>query len=109
MATSRLRSSLKLRFEIPATSTLTVDKVSLAKFRELRYFVSCWNSDNTKSMDMRVMNNDSQLSDTVFGRVGSLPLSIGAVVNGTDGELRITNPNATAMQVELQRFRLGRS
>jgi len=106
---ARLKSGEKIRKVVPPTSTETIDTVALTKFRGLRYFVTGWNGDKTKVLDLSVRNiGQTSVEDNVFGRMGDLPLSVGAIVSGSDILLNVTNPNAFAINVEVFKFLMGR-
>ena len=107
----RRRVAKKIRKTVPALSTLTVDTVATSKFRGLKYFLSAWQiGGNSKSLDMRVQNNNGVISDTVSDRIGGvLSMSIGASISGSDTILEVTNPNGFALEIELFRFKLGGS
>ncbi len=109
MPTARLKVGEKIRKTVPASSKETIDTVALSKFRGLRYFVTGWNGSKTKVMDMVVRNiGGTSVEDSVFGRLGDLPLSIDANVSGSDILLEVTNPNAFDIDVEVLKFLMGR-
>jgi len=96
----------RLSGTIPATSSLDLDATALTDFTFLRYFLSAKNAAGSlvKGMDMSLINKSGVLSDSVFGRNGSLPLAVNAVVSGSDAVLRITNSNAFSVNVEAIRL-----
>lgn len=98
---------LRIKKTVPATSTLTVDTIKTAKYKNLRYHIVVHAAGFTKSFDMSVINDGSSVKDSVFGRVGQLPASINALLSGTDTILEVTNPNAFDFEIELIRFKLG--
>ncbi len=105
---ARLKVGEKKRTTIAAGATETVDSQALTKFRGLRYFITSWNGTQTKVMDMTVRKvSASAVDDSVFGRLGDLPITIGAKVSGSDMILEVTNPNAFAINVEVFKFIMG--
>ena len=107
MAIARVIGLKKIKIEIPANTTLDVDTVALSKFKVLQYSVTCHSGNLTKGLEMKVVQDNSLLFDTVYGRTGSLPLAINATIEGSNGVLKITNPNASLMHAELLKVSFG--
>lgn len=96
----------KVTKTIGSAATETLDSIPLAKFNGLRYFVTGKNNtnDKTKVLDLTVRKAGASVFDSVFGRIGDLPLQISTSQSAGDIIVQITNPNAFAIDVEAFRF-----
>jgi len=108
MAKALLKTAIRIRKTVPSLTTVTIDTVLFVNFRGLRYFVTSWNGTKSKVFDFTVRNiNNTSVDDSVFGRLGDLPLSIKASVSGSGIIVEVTNPNAFAITVEVLKFLMG--
>ncbi len=107
MSVSRLNIPAKITLVIPASTIGTVDTIPLVEFHKLKYDFVAFNGSNSKGLSMDVLNKNGSLLDTVFSRTGNLPLSVNADVNGLNAELKVINPNAFSITVEVLRFLTG--
>lgn len=109
MPKSRVKAKDLIKKTVAASATVTIDTVALAKFKGLRYFVSGSGGTKTKVLDLTVRNiNGVGVEDSIFGRVGDLPMQIGAILSGSDIILQATNPNLFDIDIEVCKFTLGR-
>ena len=92
---------------VPSLTALDIDTIPTAEFKGLRYHLTAFGGTKSKQMDITVLNEDGTLTDTVFGRVGSVPMSVAAVISGSNTVLWVTNPNGFSIDVDLVRARTG--
>lgn len=104
---SVIDSAKPIRTFVGAGQTKDVDTTDVAGFNGLRYFIAAWGNSRSKSMDMLVNRDDGDVNDQVFGRAGALPMSINAVESGGNVLIRVMNPNAFQIDIELLKFVLG--
>jgi len=92
--------------EVASSSTESLDSIALSNFQTAKYIVSVFNSvaNETSSFEMLVKNDGSGLTDTVYDKInGGVDYTIGAVINVSDMELRLTNNEANSLDVTIVR------
>jgi hypothetical protein len=95
---------------IPSGSTVTVDSVLYASIKSIDYFISLYKPDFTKakSLKMTVTKINSDLSDTVYSRVGNdVDCSVIANKVGLNANLIITNNEAFSIECSFKKQTLN--
>jgi hypothetical protein len=103
-------SSIKFRRflkTIPANTTQDLDSNSVSTFKGVKYLLKAWGSSKVKELEMNVVRSDASLSDSVFGKVGTLPLSVDAVEDSGSVVLRVQNSNNFDIQTEVIKLLLS--
>jgi len=88
---------------VTASATKVVDTVALADFKSIEYFVNVNNdaNDKSKSFTLRVVNLNTSLKDSLFGKIGSASMAIDAIINGGNMDIEITNNEIFDLGVSL--------
>lgn len=103
-----IAGGLRVKDTIDPTSTKTIDTVPLAKFRSLLYAATLWNGSLSKFLNINVRKiSGSSVEDSVFDRLGNLPLKINANISGSNVIIEVENPNAFLINVEFVKSILG--
>ena len=95
---------------VSGSSALVVDTVPTTDFRALKYFVSFHNitQDVAKYLEMNVVNENSSVSDSLSGKLGSsIDVDTGAAISGSNLELTITNNETYDVTVSLAKITFG--
>jgi len=91
---------------VTAGQTKDVDTVSASKVNGLRYFVAALGNSLVKTLDLSLARDNGVLNDSVFGRNGTLPMSINAVESGGNVLIKVINPNGFDIEIELNKILL---
>lgn len=86
---------------IPANSSRVIDVIPLEDFDLLSYELAFFgpSQNDVKSMSMKVQQFSGVVQDQVFGRSGSLGISVNGQVNGLNFELLVQNSEAYSVGV----------
>ena len=105
MAKSRLLIWNKGKDTISASAAKVVDSIPLTKFRSLKYMISFSNlaETQTKSLELTVRKESSDVNDTIYARFGRMDIAIDSQVNAGNFELLMTN--SESFNVELKFLR----
>ena len=96
----------RIAVTIPASTTLVVDTVALSNFRHLEYVVTYEDltTNDLKSSKILILNDNSSLDDSVFGRNGSnIKVALSATTNAGNMELEVTNSETNSVLFVAQR------
>ena len=104
MADIKRKLGTKVKKTIPALSSLDVDTVDLSLFKRLLYHASFSGDNQVKGMDLNVINTSGQVYDSIFARIGDLPLQLTVLKTGSDAIVSVTNPNAFDIELDAIRF-----
>lgn len=90
--------------------TKTVHELPLADFKSVHYILTFFNHSQgvTKTLHLAIIN-ESGLTYTVYGKVGTLPIAVTPKIVGSNLEIEINNPNAYTVQVEIAFAPLGQA
>jgi len=98
----------RIKDTVDDMATKDVDSIPVADIKGNFYLITIFTATQSKSLIMSIARDTSGIKDSVFSKVGSpLPAEVNAVESGGNVLLRITNPNAFSINVEVIRFILG--
>ena len=89
--------------QVPAGATVVIDSMPLSDFDFMNYELVFFGptQNDVKSFCMRVQQFSGNLREQVFGKIGSIDVSVQTVINGSDFELQATNAEAYPVGVSL--------
>ena len=92
---------------ILAGATVNIDSNVQGTFVAVRYFISMIGGTKAKSFDLSLVDDNSQIKDTIFGKVGRMAISVNTELVGSDIILSIKNNEAFTIDVEAFKFISG--
>jgi hypothetical protein len=105
VAIARLRPKAgieKLTFSVPATSSLEIFRRSLSEFQSGKFTMTFSNTstNEVKSLEFSLVNNNSSLRSTAFSKLGK-KFDVDVIESIDSGDVIITVTNSEAFQLEL--------
>lgn len=95
--------------QVVGGNTTDVDGLPLATFRAVKYIINIFNDAESasKTMELLINNENGSLSDSIFGKIGSIiDVEVDVVVSGSDMRIRVTNNETYNLGVTIARVTL---
>lgn len=94
---------------LPASSTTIVDTFLMSSFKQCEYIVNFKDtaSNKEKGLKLSVIKDDGSLKENVYAIIGSaISLAINTNINGTNYELKVTNNEASSVDMYFARLKI---
>lgn len=100
----------KEQFSIPIGDTVYSSSIPLTDFHSVDYVITAWNDSEikTKSINMKVINLNTELKETVYLKTGNgINLIVTPIIDGSIMKVAISSSETYEINLDIARMVLG--